>query len=104
MQYCTITLETKDADPVLRPINAVLNSGGGIVRMKIDDLSRYKPEDLNKKIDKFWLTLEQKLNPMIQPSTYDDVFDRKLEGDTILAFHQSNRAFLYSGLQFAFAR
>ena len=56
MQRCTITLEKKDADAVLRPINAVLNSGGGIVRMKIDDFSRYKPEDLNKRIDTFWQT------------------------------------------------
>ena len=85
-QHCTITLEKKDADAVLRPINAVLNSGGGVVHMKIDDFSRYKPGDLNKRIDTFWQTLEQKLNPMIQPSTYDDVFDRKLEGDTILLF------------------
>ena len=85
-QQCTITLEKKDADAVLRPVNAVLNSGGGIVRMKIDDFSRYKKGDLSKRIDIFWQTLEQKLNPMIQPSTYDDVFDRKLEGDTILLF------------------
>ena len=85
-QHCTITLETKDADAVLRPVNAVLNSGGGIVRMKIDDFSRYKKGDLKKRIDIFWQTLEQKLNPMIQPSTYDDVFDRELEGDTILLF------------------
>ena len=87
-QHCTITLEKKDADAVLRPVNAVLNSGGGIVRMKIDDFSRYKKGELpvSKRIDIFWQTLEQKLNPMIQPSTYDDVFDKKLEGDTILLF------------------
>lgn len=85
-QHCTITLEKKDPDAVLRPVNALLNSGGGIVRMKINDFSRYKKGDLNKRIDIFWQTLEQKLNPMIQPSTYDDVFDRKLEGDTILLF------------------
>ena len=87
-QHCTITLEKKDADAVLRPVNAVLNSGGGIVRMKIDDFSRYKKGELpvSKRIDIFWQTLEQKLNPMIQPSTYDDVFDKKLQGDTILLF------------------
>ena len=66
VQLCTITLEKKDADAVLRPINAVLNSGGGIVQMKIDDFSRYKPGDLNKRIAIFCHTLEQKLNPMIQ--------------------------------------
>ena len=86
MLHFTITLEKKDADAALRPINAVLNSGGGIVQMKIDDFSRYKKGDLKKRIDIFWQTLEQKLNPMIQPSTYDDVFDKKLQGDTILLF------------------
>ena len=86
VQHCTITLEKKDADAVLKPINAVLNSGGGIVLLKIDDFSRYKKRDLNKRIDIFWQTLEQKLNAMIQPSTYDDVFDKKREGDTILLF------------------
>ena len=54
--------------------------------MKIDDFSNFEAGDLNKKIETFWQTLEQKLNPMIQPSTYDDVFDKKLEGDTILLF------------------
>ena len=84
--HYTITLEKGDAEAVLRPINAVLNSGGGIVMMKIDDFSKFEAGDLNKKIETFWQTLEQKLNPMIQPSTYDDVFDKKLEGDTILLF------------------
>ena len=54
--------------------------------MKIDDFSNFEAGDLNKKIETFWQTLEQKLNPMIQPSTYDDVFDKKLEGDTIHLF------------------
>ena len=91
VQHCTITLEKKDADAVLRPINAVLNSGGGTVLLKIGDFSRYKKGDLNKRMDIFWQTLEQKLNPMIQPSTYDDVFDKKLEGDTILLFIKATR-------------
>ena len=86
MLHYTITLEKGDAEAVLRPINAVLNSGGGIVMMKIDDFSNFEAGDLNKKIETFWQTLEQKLNPMIQPSTYDDVFDKRLEGDTIHLF------------------
>ena len=89
----TITLEKRDAEPLLSPINAVLNSGGGIVLLKIDDFSKFKAGDLNKKIDSFFQTLEQKLNPMIQPSTYDDVFDRKLEGDTILLFIKATEHF-----------
>ena len=93
MLHYTITLEKGDAEAVLRPINAVLNSGGGIVRMKIDDFSRYEPGDLNKRIDIFWQTLEQKLNLMIQLSAYDDVFDRKLEGDTIVLFIKATEHF-----------
>ena len=91
VRHYTITLEKKDADAVLRPIYAVLNSGGGIVLLKIDDFSRYKKGDLNKRIDIFWQTLEQKLNPVIQPSTYDDVFDKKLEGDTIHLFIKATK-------------
>ena len=91
VQNCTITLGKKDAEAVLLVINAVLNSGGGIVQMKIDDFSRYKPGELNKKFDKFWQTLELKLNPMIQPSTYDDVFDRKRYGDSILLFIRATK-------------
>ena len=91
--HYTITLEKGDAEAVLRPINAVLNSGGGIVMIKIDDFSKFEPGDLNKKIETFWEKLEQKLNPMIQPSTYDDAFDRKLEGDTILLFIKATEHF-----------
>ena len=90
MQNCTITLGKDDAKAVLRVINAVLNSGGGIVRMKIQ---RYEPGKLEKKIDTFWQTVEQKLHPMIQPSTYDDVFDKKREGDTILLFIKATEHF-----------
>lgn len=91
--HCTITLEKRDTEAVLRPINALLNSGGGIVIMKIDNFSKFEAGDLNKKIDTFWQTLEQKLNPMIQPSTYDDVFDRKHEGDEIFLFIKATEHF-----------
>lgn len=91
--HCTITLEKRDAEAVLRPINAVLNSGGGIVMMKIHDFSKFEAGDLNKKTETFWQTLEQKLNPMIQPSTYDDVFNRKHEGDKIVLFIKATEHF-----------
>ena len=86
VQNCAITqLGKKGVDEaLLKTINAVLNSGGGIVRMKINAFSKYKPEELNVNFDGFWQALEQKLNPMIQPSTYGDVFDRKWDGDTVL--------------------
>ena len=93
VQNCTITQLGKKGvnEALLTTINAVLNSGGGIVRMKINNFSKYKPEELNENFDKFWQTLEQKLNPMIQPSTYGDVFDRKCYGDTVLLFIRATK-------------
>ena len=101
MQHCKIVLG-KGAKPeaALKPINAVLNSGGGIVQMKIDG---FKPKDL-KDVDTFWSKLQPKLDQMVQPSAYTDVFDQKRVGDTIFLFAQGSKPFLYSGLQFASAR
>ena len=93
VQNYTIPRGKINAEALLSIITAVLNSGGGIVQMKIEDFSRYKPGDLNKRIDTFWQTLEHKLNPMIYPSAYDDVFDRKLEGDRILLFIKATENF-----------
>lgn len=92
-QDCTITVGKNKVEDVLRVINAVLNSGGGIVRMTIDDFLRYKPGDLERKLDTFWQSLEQKLVPMIFPSAYDDVFDKKRKGHTIVLFIKATQNF-----------
>ena len=93
MQYCTTTLKKQDVETVLKPINGVLNSGGGIVEIKIDGFSKLKPEDLNERLDTFWSALQPKLNLMVQPSAYADVFDQKLEGDTIRLFIRATEHF-----------
>lgn len=39
-----------------------------------------------KMLDDFWSNLEEKLITMIKPCVYDDVFDRKINGDEIFLF------------------
>lgn len=93
VQCCTTTLKTQDVETVLKPINGVLNSGGGIVEIKIDGFSKLKPEDLNKHLDTFWSALQPKLNLMVQPSAYADIFDQKREKDTIRLFIRATEHF-----------
>ena len=93
MQCCTTTLKTQDVATVLKPINGVLNSGGGIVEIKIDGFSKLTPKDLNKHLDTFWSALQPKLNLMVQPSAYADVFHKKLEKDTIRLFISATEHF-----------
>ena len=98
MQRCTIKLQNKEQSKksekaVLERVNGVLNSGGGIVQMKIERFLELTPEDLNKKVDIFWGALQNKLVVMIKPSVYTDVFDKKREGDTILLFIRATEHF-----------
>ena len=93
MQYCTTTLKTQDVETILKPINGVLNSGGGIVEMKIDGFSKLKLEDLNEHVNTFWSALQPKLNLMVQPSAYADVFHKKREKDTICLFISATEHF-----------
>lgn len=93
VQDCTITVGQNKVEDVLKVINAVLNSGGGIVRMTIDDFLRYEPGERERKLDSFWQLVEGKLFPMICPSVYDDVFDKKRKGHTILLFIKATENF-----------
>ena len=52
--------------------------------MKIMDFSHLTSP--LKQLDGFWSTLEEKLNRMIRPSEYDDVFDRVVENDEVFLF------------------
>ena len=93
MQCCTTTLKTQDVETILKPINGVLNSGGGIVEMKIDCFSKLKPEDLNERVNTFWSALQPKLTLMVQPSAYADIFHKELEKDTIRLFISATEHF-----------
>ena len=57
--------------------------------MKIDGFSAFT----SRQMDIFWLTLERKLNLMVQPSAYADVLDRKIKDDEILLFIKAPKHF-----------
>jgi len=63
---------------------ALLNSGGGVLVMKIADFS--SSTTFAKRLDEFWKTIEDKLTTLVKPSRYDDIFDRCEHLDTILLF------------------
>ena len=69
---------------VLQAICALLNSGGGVVHMKIADF--YNLKSPLKRLDDFWQKLESKLDAMIKPSVYAEVFDRVRKKDEIFLF------------------
>lgn len=67
-------------DEIVKIACALLNSGGGILRMTISDSKDLKSVVFRNQLDMFWKTLEQKLISLVAPSTYDKVFDRSLMG------------------------
>lgn len=69
---------------VLKQSCALLNSGGGVLVMKITDFQS-SGSNANA-LDNFWKTVEPKLKALIKPSRYDDVFDRHEQSDEILLF------------------
>ncbi|XP_078380308.1 schlafen family member 13-like [Oculina patagonica] len=59
---------------------AIYNAGGGVLELPIanfEDLDAPLPD-----LDKFWQTVEPKLNALIKPYSYTDVFDRKYDGNS----------------------
>ena len=81
---CEINLDiTKAPSPsLLDSICALLNSGGGVLYIKVTE----SQQQCLKMFDTFWGKLEEKLITMIKHSVYDDVFDRKINGDEIFLF------------------
>ena len=73
------------SENILRMCNALLNSGGGVLEMKISD-SQNSSTSQKDPVDSFWQTIEEQLRRMIRPSRYDDVFDRSVLSDRILLF------------------
>ena len=88
--------ENKESDlqskNILGMCNALLNSGGGVLEMKISD-----PQNRNTskkdRVDAFWQTIEGQLINMIRPSKYIDVFDRRVLSDKILLFINAPKHF-----------
>ena len=71
---------------LLDSICALLNSGGGVLNIKVTGWQNNKKVTPLKMLDDFWSNLEEKLITMIKPSVYDDVFDRIINGDEIFLF------------------
>ena len=75
-------IQTKE---ILQKCNALLNSGGGLLEMRISDPQNSSTSKKDP-VDSFWQTIEEQLKKMIRPSVYGDVFDRRVLPGKILLF------------------
>jgi len=73
-------------DEIIEKTCALLNSGGGVVRMTISDHQALQSDNFLQQLDRFWKTLEPKLTSLVLPSTYNDVFDCQNDSKEILLF------------------
>lgn len=80
-------------DCVLKQSCALLNSGGGLLVIKIEDFQSPSStgaigtsKNALNWLDEFWKTIEPKLIAMVKPFTYDEVFDRREMSDEIRLF------------------
>lgn len=78
--------EKNDCEDILAATCALLNSGGGVLEIKLENYSHLRPSTFWKKLDCIWQTFENKLAPAIQPLSYSDLIDRKMENDVISFF------------------
>ena len=76
--------EESTEERILKQACALLNSGGGLLVMKITDF--HCSTTSANSLDEFWKKIEPKLIDLIRPSRYDDIFDRREQSDEILLF------------------
>ena len=75
---------------VLKNACALLNTGGGILVIKIADFQSLAEDS----VDNFWKTIEPGLSALITSSlTYDEVFDRHEFSDEVLLFIRAPQHF-----------
>ena len=67
-------------DEIVKKTCALLNSGGGVLKIAILDHQEIPVKKFLQKVDEFWQPFEGKLTDLVKPSTYKDVFDRHLVG------------------------
>lgn len=86
-----ITEDSEDAQQlVLKNASALLNSGGGILVIKITDFQSLRKNS----IDNFWKTIAKSLSAMLTSSlSYDKVFDRLEVFDEVLLFIRASQHF-----------
>lgn len=80
---------------LLKAIYASLNSGGGVVEIKISDYSDMKEGTFWTKLDRFQQIFENKLKPVIEPLSYCDLIDRDVEKYVLFVFYQGTRSLEY---------
>lgn len=78
--------KSKQDKKIIEGTCALLNSGGGVVRMAISDLQALQGGNFLCELDMFWKGLEPKLTSLVMPSTYGHVFDRSIGTKEILLF------------------
>ena len=77
-------------EQVLKNACALLNSGGGVLVIKIADFQSLAEDS----VDTFWKTIEPGLSALITSSlTYDEVFDRFEFSDEVLLFIRAPQHF-----------
>lgn len=81
-----VLYEKSIQDEIVERTCALINAGGGVVRMTISDHQALQSDNLLKQLDMFWKALEPKLTSLVMPSTYDNVFDRSIGLKEILLF------------------
>lgn len=71
-------------ESVLEGCCALLTSGGGLLIMRISNYQSLK--NVPTLVDRFWEPIEPQLRAIVEPSKYDDVFERHVDSDSILLF------------------
>lgn len=79
------TEEFSTNEDILKTCNALLNSGGGLLEIKLS-----KPQNNSgskeESVDSYWKKIESTLRDMIYPTSYIDVFDRLVLPNQIQLF------------------
>ena len=78
--------EKRHCEDLLKATCALLNSGGGVLEMKISDYSQLEKGTFWPKLDKFWQTFENSLEPALKPLCYPDLIDRVVKEDVVFLF------------------
>lgn len=79
----TVNIREGKVDKLLPDACALLNSGGGVLEIKLDFSTSKSPP---KEFDTFWQKFEDTLVDMIKPSSYCEIFNRIDENDKVFLF------------------
>jgi len=67
-------------DRILKFCCALYNAGGGVLEMPIVNLEELDAPQSD--LDPFWQTVEARLKTLIEPWSYDDVYDREFDSNS----------------------